>query len=405
MHWQSFFSTYPALVVVAIATIGSLLAELRLGAVVVPVVVWEMTFGMLVGPHGLNILHGGELLEWFSHRAGLAGLFFMAGMELDLNKVRGRPLALAIPGWFLSLVIAICVVSILHWLPIHLPLMVTLVLTTTAMGTFMPMLRDSGRLDSKFGSHVVAAAAMGEFAPILAVSLALTRLYGAWTQIALMLGFIAVAVAAAAIALGVRPPRVLRLFERTMHSSTQLPVVLSLLLLTAMASLSRAIGLETVMGAFSAGMVVGLASRGEAGKVFRGKIEAICFGFLVPFFFVVSGMNMDVSILLHDPKAILATLFFLFLLLLVRGTPVVLYRHDLPREEWLPFALYSSTALPMVVAICEIGVQTGRLQQGMATTIVGAGLLSVLLFPTAAAALLSRGRHTIADVEPINTPS
>jgi Kef-type K+ transport system membrane component KefB len=405
MHWLHFLDAYPAFVVIAIVTMASLLAEVRLGAVVVPVVVWEMAFGMLIGPHGLNILHGGPLLEWFSHRAGLAGLFFMAGMELDLNKVKGRPLSLAIPGWFLSLTIAICVVSILHWLPVHVPFMVILVLTTTAMGTFMPMLRDSGRLDSRFGSYVVGAAVMGEFAPILAVSLSLTRIYGTWTEIALMLGFIAVAVAAAAVALGVRPPRILRLFERTMHSSTQLPVVMSLLLLTGMATLSHAIGLETVMGAFSAGMVVGLASRGEAGKVFRGKMEAICFGFLVPFFFVVSGMNMDVSMLLRSPKLIFATVFFLFLLLLVRGTSVVLYRNDLPRVEWLPFALYTSTALPMVVAICSIGVQTGRLTQELATIIVGAGLLSVLVFPTAAAALLSRDRRASLDIEPANTVS
>jgi len=391
-------TAYPALVVMAIAVSSSLLAEVRIGPVWVPVVVWEMVFGMLIGPHGLDLAQSSDLLEWFGQRAGLAALFFMAGMELDLQKVKGRPLSLAIRGWIISLAIALISASVLHWLPeMQTPLMVSLVLTTTAMGTFLPILRDAGHLDTRFGSFVLAAAALGEFGPIMLVSVALTRIYGAWQEVVLMSAFVALSVAVALVALGLRPPRVLRLLERTMHSSTQLPVLLSLLLVIVFVTLSQAIGLESVLGAFSAGMVLGLASRGEAGKVFRYKSEAICFGFLVPFFFVVSGMNLDLPGLLRNPKTVLLTPLFLLLLLVVRGTPVVLYRRDLARHEWLPFALYSATALPMVVAITDIGVRTGRLQPDIAAALVGAGLLSVLLFPTVASALLASGRRGAAD--------
>lgn len=389
-------SAYPVVMVMAIAVLSSLLAEVRIGAIWVPVVVWEMLCGMLLGPHGLNLARNAELIEWFGHQAGLAALFFMAGMDLDLQKVKGRPIRLAARGWTLSLVLGLAAAIILHFVPaIRTSLVVGLVLTTTALGTFMPILRDTGHLDSKFGSFVTAAGAAGEFCPILVVAVLLTRLFSAGEEVVFTFVFLALSVGAALIALGLRPPKILKLLERTMDSSTQLPVAFSVLLLAAFANLSQAIGLESVLGSFAAGMVVGLASQGDAGRAFRHKMEAICFGFLIPFFFVVSGMNLDVGAFVRHRKTMLLTPIFLLLFLVVRGAPVVFYRRDLPKYEWLPFALYSATALPMVVAITDIAVRTNRLQPEIAAALVGAGLLSVLLFPAVASSLLTR-EHKLA---------
>ncbi len=90
---------------------------------------------------------------------------------------------------------------------------------------------------------------------------------------------------------------------------------------------------------------------------------------------------------MHSTKTMLLVPGFLILLLVVRGTPVFLYRKDLTKYERLPFALYSATTLPMVVAITEIGVRSGRIHSDIAAALVGAGLLSVVLFPTVAGAL------------------
>jgi Kef-type K+ transport system membrane component KefB len=157
-----------------------------------------------------------------------------------------------------------------------------------------------------------------------------------------------------------------------MHSSTQLPVCISVLLVACFAVFAEVIGLEAVLGAFAAGMVVGLASRGAAGQVFREKMEALAFGFLIPFFFVVSGVDVNLGALLHDPKTLLLVPVFLVLFLIVRGAPVFLYRKDLAKEERWPFALYSATALPLVVAIAAIGVRTGRLNSDISAALVGA---------------------------------
>ena len=107
-------------------------------------------------------------------------------------------------------------------------------------------------------------------------------------------------------------------------------------------------------------------------------------------FIVVSGMSLDLGALLHDKKSLLMMPLFLLLFLVVRGVPVVLYRNDIAKNERLPFVLYSGTALPLVVAITNIGVRTGQLRADMAASLVGAGVLSVLLFPTLAGTLLAR---------------
>ncbi|MGC2402554.1 MAG: cation:proton antiporter [Acidobacteriaceae bacterium] len=385
------FNAQPVIAALGIAVLASLLAEARWGTLRVPAVVWEMLLGILIGPHVLRLVQNSSQLEWLGGSLGLAALFFMAGMELNLNAVKGHPLSLALWGWLLSLGIGLVAAIFLHRLPsVHAPMSIALALATTAMGTFMPMLRDAGRLDSKFGAFVLAAGAVGEFAPIIGVSLVLTHENAPEKQAALLVGFVVVAVGVALVALSLRPPRILNLLERGLHSSTQLPICISLLLLISLDQVSRNIGFEAVLGAFTAGVIVGLASRGERGKLFREKMEAICFGFFIPFFFVVSGIDLDVGALFLDPRSLLLLPVFLALFLLVRGTPVLLYRNHLAEDESLPFVLYSATTLPMLVVIAHLGVRTGQMPHGMAAALEGAGILSVLLFPTTATALMSR---------------
>ena len=156
--------------------------------------------------------------------------------------------------------------------------------------------------------------------------------------------------------------------------------------------LSDEFGLESALGAFAAGFLVGLATKGEDGKIMREKIDAITFGFFVPFFFVTSGMRFDLDGLLQSAHAWLLVPVFLLLLLIVRGAPVGLYWNDIPVRDRLPFALYSSTALPMVVAITELAVRTGRMASDTAAALVGASMLSVIVFPAFAGVLRATNR-------------
>jgi len=169
-----------------------------------------------------------------------------------------------------------------------------------------------------------------------------------------------------------------------------LPVRICMLLLSFFIVLAGSFGFDATLGAFASGMVVGLAARGEEGKELREKLDAIGYGYFVPFFFVTSGMKLDLDALGNDPATMVMVPLFLVLLLVTRGFPVLLYRHHLAKELRLPFALYSSTALPLVVAISEIGIKRHMMLPGVAAALVGAAMLSTLIFPMAADLLLSR---------------
>lgn len=397
-------NAYPILTVLIIATLSSMLAEIPL-RFRVPMVVWEMIFGMIVGPHLLGWARPIGEFELFGQRVdtytllaerGLAALFFMAGLELDLKRVRGRPLRLATGGWVISLAIALAMGLLLRALPfVHTPLVISLALTTTALGTFLPSLQDAGLLETKFGTNVLAVGVIGEFLPILTVPFVLTSEVPVWEEAGFMLGFAALAVLAAVMAVRVKKPAFMKLLRRTMHSSSQLPVLLALVVLFSFAVLSKTIGLEHILGAFSAGMILRVfIEGGEKSALFLEKIGAVCFGFLIPFFFVWSGMTLDLSALVHNANHVLLIPVFLALFLLVRGAPAILYRKELTKKELLPLALYSGTALPLVVAITNVAIATAGMNRDIATAMVGAGVLSVLIFPAAAQALLAGSSST-----------
>ncbi len=381
---------HPMLVVLAAAVAAPLFAEMSVGRRV-PIVVLEVLLGILVGPHVLGLIHGDAFLSVMKV-VGTAAVLFMAGMEIDFGQIRGRPLSLALGGWVASVGLAFLTVALLHVIPgVHAPMMVTIALTTTGLGTLLPILRDGGQLETPFGRLLLAAGTVGEVGPIVAVSLALSDRYSSWQEFGFLLAFLALVVLATAVGLGARPPKLLALLNRTMHASTQLPVRLALLVLATFVVVSVEFGFESVLGAFAAGMVVGLATRGEEGKAFRVKIDAVCFGWFTPFFFVGTGIAFDLGALTRDVTTVLLIPTLLVLFLVVRGAPVLLYRNDIPKPEQLPFGLFASVAsLGLVVVITEIGLRAKDMNRDVAQALVGAALLSLLVYPTLARVLLSK---------------
>jgi Kef-type K+ transport system membrane component KefB len=375
-----------------IAVLAPLISEIPIG-LRLPMVVVEVGLGIVVGPHVLGWASDTGMLGMLGY-LGLIFLFFLAGMELDFDAVRGKPLKLAAIGWALSVVVAFALAALLDWLHlIQAPLLIAVALTTTGMGTLMPILRDSGELGTRFGTYVVAAGAMGEFGPIVLLSLLLTREHTRWIQTALMLFFVLLALLAAGIALLPKPPRIASFLGETMNSTSQLPVRIAILVLAFLIAIAEKFGLDMILGAFTAGMIVSLGSKGLQGTKLVHRLEAIGYGFLIPMFFVASGMHFDVHALAASPRALFRLPLFLLLMFVARSVPIVFYRYELAKEDRIPFVFYSATSLPLLIAIAEIGVQTGRMLPDNAAALVGAGMLSILLFPITA--LLSRRYATI----------
>jgi Kef-type K+ transport system membrane component KefB len=379
------------LVVAAVAVLAPILADLT-PRVRVPIVVAEVALGIIVGPEVLGLATPDDFLEALS-TFGLAFLFFLAGLEINFAEIAGRPAKVAAGGWGLSLTLGMTIALAL-WAAgaLDAPVLVGLALTTTALGTLMPILRDAGVLGGSFGTYLVAAGAAGEFLPVVAISGILAVEAGEPARTSLLLVFGVVAAGAALVAMRARPARVVRLVQATMGTSGQLAVRLSVLMIAALVVLAAELGLDVILGAFTAGIVVGIVIRDTEAGEFKAKLDAVGFGFLIPIFFIVTGMDYNLDALLDEPSSLALVPGFAALFLLCRGLPaLLLYRGSLPRSELPSLALFSAAALPLVIAITEIGTDTGAMPEQEAVALVGAGMLSVLLFPLLALALRRNG--------------
>lgn len=368
-------------VIALVAALAPLLAELP-SRFRVPVIAAELLLGIFIGPHIFHLVSPDGLVGMLGE-LGLTFLLFMVGLEIDLGDIRGKPLALAVGGWCLSFAVAMVSMLIVHAIGLIKapPILAAVALSTTALGVLAPILRDEGVLESDFGGLVMSAATMGEFGPLVVISLLLIPTHGTVIHTIFIVAFIIVAFLAAYMVIQVRSSKLIDVLAHTMQSSGQLPVRICIALQALLVVLAAKFGLNIVIGAFAAGMVVGLTSRGERGMVLRQKLDAIGYGFLIPIFFINAGMRFDVSALWASPLVPVQLIALLGLMVLIRGMPVLLYGRSLSRSDQLPFALYSATGLPLIVIIAEFGVSSGLMAEDRAAVLVSAGMISVLLFP------------------------
>jgi Kef-type K+ transport system membrane component KefB len=359
-----------------------------------PNVVVELLLGILIGPVALGWAASTPVVTGLAD-FGLAMLMFLAGSEIDYQKIKGKPLRLAVVGWMISLALGLVAGGLTRGWNVG-GLVVGLVLTTTALGSILPIISDAGILNTSFGSRIMAIGSAGEFGPIVAIALLLTSDQPAKTSL-LLLAFAAIAVAAGVLAVRrSRHPLLTRLVAATLHTSGQLAIRLSMLTIVLMLWITESFGLDVLLGAFAAGVIEHLAleSAGDREReTVKSKLEAIGFGFTVPFFFVVSGLKLDLKSLFGNPVVIALIPIALVLFLVVRGGPTwlltrLLYGREAGSHETSALAVMSATGLPLVVVITTIGTEAGVLKAGPAAALVCAGMLSVLIFPLVALRML-----------------
>jgi Kef-type K+ transport system membrane component KefB len=376
-------------IVTTAAIAGSLSAVVGARGVFLPVVVIELVLGVLVGPQVLDVAHVNDFTEFFAD-LGLGMLFFFAGYEIDIERIRGNPLRLGVLGWLLSLALAYSLGGILAALGVVISLVyVGSALATTAIGTLIPVLSDTGELRTDFGRYLLAAGAVGEFGPILLLTLVLSTA-GAVHNTIILLSFVALAVAVA-VAMTRSTSRVLPVLEATLEKSSQLAVRWIVVLVFALGLLAYKLGLDLLLGGFAAGMITRLVLKESEVEGFDTRLTAVGFGFFIPFFFVVSGMQIDVVALFSSAGGVLKLFLFFGIFLVVRGVPaLVLYRDVLDGAERRALALFTSTQLPLVLAITTVARETGHMRASTAASLVGAAVLSTLVFPMLGLRLRSR---------------
>jgi Kef-type K+ transport system membrane component KefB len=385
-------SAIPTLVLIGLAAVlAPIVAEWSRRIIAIPEVVIQIIFGILLGPFVLDIAHPNNIVTALSD-FGLTYLMFLAGTELDLSTMRQGHLGRSAGSWMVSLGLALGVGEVLHATGLVLDhTVVALCLTTTALGTLLPILHDNGVLRTPLGPSILSVGAIGEFGPIVAVAVLLTNRDAKVTFLLLAL-FVVVAVVAALLATQVHPPRFIALMRKHLDSTAQLPVRISVLLVVLLVYLADKLSLDVLLGAFAAGVVVRLFIKGEDSAPITSKLEAIGFGFLIPIFFIDSGIKFDLHALIHMPKVLLLVPMFTVIFLLTRSLPTwAFFRGALTKVEARSLAILSATGLPIIVVITTLGVSEHRMKPQNAAALVAAGMLSVLIYPLLGLRWLEKG--------------
>ncbi|HUK94213.1 MAG TPA: cation:proton antiporter [Gaiellaceae bacterium] len=383
--------------VLAAATLGALLSRFH-GRIALPTVVLEIVFGIAIGPQVLGIAKVDPYINFLSN-LGLGMLFFLAGLEVIEKKIPRRAVRTGTIGWLVSLAIALVVGLVLQEAGLNARWwLIGVALATTALGTLVPMLSDAGLLPTPLGAATLGTGVAGEFWPIVFISIFLTGVYGAATEVVLLIVFCGVVAFAALAAMRARPPRVVRAIQATVHTTGQAAVRGSMLILAALVYLAVQSGFDFVLGAFAAGLVVGLALDTPSGEGVRVRLEGIGFGVFVPIYFVVTGMTFDLDSLLTRGGLALAGLF-LALFMLTRGSSALLWRKELGEQATAGLAFFAATGLPLIVAIVSIGEERGAIDPSVGASLVGAGMLSVLIYPMVAIHIVGRREPSGAEAE------
>jgi Kef-type K+ transport system membrane component KefB len=387
--------SFSGLVVVAAV---ALLAPLLLGLAPrlrLPSVVLEIVAGIVIGPALLGWVEADTVIRVFA-LFGLAYLLFLAGLEIDFERLRGRPLRVAGVGFVVSFLIALVVGYGLETSDqVENGLIVAIILSATSLGVVVPLLKDAREVGSPFGQLTIAAASIADFATVIILTLFFSReATGTGAQLLLLAGFVLAAAVAVAGLLGLeRSMRLSAVLVRLQDTTAQIRVRGAFLLLAGFVALAESLGLEVILGAFAAGAILSLVDRDAlmTHPRFRTKLEGAGFGFFIPVFFVSVGLTFDLDALLASAETVLRVPIFLAALLAVRGLPALAYLRLIGPRRTVVAGLLQATSLPFIVAASMIGVDLGVISEATSAALIGAGLLSVLIFPLLAATILARG--------------
>ena len=387
---------------VAVVAAVALVAPLAVGlsGLRLPAIVLEILLGIAIGPQVLGWAKSDEPVQVMS-LIGLAFLLLLAGLEIDFARLRGRLLRVTGGAWVVSFALALAVGYALRAGDlVRSPLLDAIILSATGLGVILPILKDAGETSTPFGQVVVAGASIAEVGPIVLLSLFFSgHSGGIGGKLVLLIGFFVFVVAVGAVILGLeRSTRVSQTLVRLQDTTAEIRVRGAFLLLALFVVLASRFGLEAILGAFLAGATLKLVDRdqGMTHAFFHAKLEAVGFGVFVPFFFVSTGIKLDVASLFHGGSTIARVPIFLAALLAVRGLPALLYRPLADRGgQVLAGALLQATSLSIPVVAGQIGVDLGLIRPTNYVALVTAGLISVIVFPLVALTLL-RGQSTPA---------
>lgn len=355
---------------------------------VIPEAVLLIVGGMIIGPFGIQLAHTSQPLHLLSE-LGVGFLFLLAGYEIEPKEVANKTGLGAFIAWLLSISAAFAVVMLWGAAQTNTieGVAIAIAMSATALGTILPIIKDRKITDTPTGHLVLAHGAMGEIGPIMLMALLLS-INQTWQAALILLAFSAVALLLAIIPQKAQNAglRLVKLVHFGSSTTAQTTVRIVVMLLVGIIAFAASLGIDIVLGAFAAGIIVRQALP-DGRYELEQKLDGLAFGFFIPTFFIISGMEVNYRVLFDSPAYLFG---FLALLLLVRGLPIFLtlfsttflpQKAKLPLRERAMVGIYCTTNLPIIVAVTQIAVNSHAMSKHSASILVTAGLLSVLLMP------------------------
>ncbi|KFJ02011.1 cation:proton antiporter [Bifidobacterium thermacidophilum] len=369
----------------------------------VPQTVLLLLAGALLGPHMFGVIQVSESVQLLSE-LGLAFLFLLAGYEIDPKQLGGHQGRVGLATWAATFVLAFAVITFVPYFKRHdmTGMAAVITLTTTALGTLMPILKErglEGTPGTPVGNAVVAYGTWGELCPVLMMAVLLST-RSQWQTFITLAVFAAICVVAALVPAKARKAgnRFYRLVTKHSNISEQVLMRLTVLLLITLVTVSAIFDLDVVLGAFAAGFILRYVIP-EGSQTLETRLDGISYGFFIPIFFVVSGAAIDLKAVGGNPGLLIV---FIVVLMLIRAVPVYIAMsldrkaNPISSHHRVTVAVYCATALPLIVAVTTVAVKAGTMQQMTASTLVAAGAVTMFLMP-----LLAGLTYRVADVHPV----
>ena len=391
---------YTSFVIVAVIAFLAPLVRAMWPAILVPAIVLELVGGIIVGPHGIGIASSTGPVNVFS-TVGLACLLFLAGREIQVDRLRGPLLTTSLAGFAISFGLAFAAALALHGVGlVKTPLLVAIVFVATSLSIIIVPLKDAHETDTDWGQQVIAAAAVAEFGAVILLSFFYSgQRAGPGTEIFHLSLFLVLA--ALLLFSLTHPPQFKRITEaidRLEGTSAQIGVRGDFALIAVVAGVASQLGLETILAAFTVGVIRGMTSTRD--ELAEERLDAVTLGIFIPFFFVDSGLHFDLGALFSSVSSFIRLPLFLIAILLVRALPALIYRSRFATRRTAAAGLLQATSLSFIVVATQIGLMLNIMYPATATALVGAGLITVMVFPAAAFALIGEPETETAGETP-----
>jgi Kef-type K+ transport system membrane component KefB len=391
---------YTSFVIVAVIAFLAPLIRAMWPAILVPAIVLELVGGIIVGPHGIGIASSTGPVEVFA-TVGLACLLFLAGREIQVDRLRGPLLTTSLSGFAISFGLAFAAALALHAVGlVKTPLLVAIVFVATSLSIIIVPLKDAHETDTDWGQQVIAAAAVAEFGAVILLSFFYSgERAGPGTEIFhLCLFVVLAALLLFSLTHGAQFRRITDAIDRLEGTSAQIGVRGDFALIAVVAAVASQLGLETILAAFTVGVIRGMTS--TRGELEEERLDAVTLGIFIPFFFVDSGLHFDLGALFSSVSSFIRLPLFLVAILLVRALPALIYRSRFATRRTAAAGLLQATSLSFIVVATQIGLMLNIMYPATATALVGAGLITVMVFPAAAFALIGEPETETAGETP-----